>query len=644
MSQNLQSKTQDVIFEIKNRLDIVDTVSEHVVLKKSGRNYWGLCPFHKEKTPSFSVNHDKNIFKCFGCGVGGDSISFLMKLNNSTFYEVIADLAQKYGLQLPSFDQSSEKTELREKIYDINKKTVEYYTNLLLEAPEAASAREYLAKREINKDIIEKFNLGFSLKQADGLINHLVGNFKTDFDLLDKAGLISKRTTGNGYCDRFRNRIMIPIQDEKGNFIAFGARALEDSQNPKYLNSPDTLTFNKSRSLFALYQAKESIRNLDNVIIMEGYFDVISAHTHGLTNVVATLGTALTEQHLKILARYTDSRRIYLAFDVDEAGVSATNRGAEIIKSVFDGLGDIKQFDENFTSFSDTNNRSSCEIRVVPIPTGKDPDEFIRTDGIDAYKKLVNQAPLLIDYQINRIIKSKDNITSPQDKAHLIKQLIPVLTEIKNSIILDEYIHLVAERLQIHEESLAKEVKKSLQKSSKNKSDVQPIVNKKLEKHILAQKNLLSLYFINSDKLSILCINNYLKEVNFTDSNYLLIKNEIDKIIQEVSETMSAEELNKELLIRLMDNEAAKQIVVDINFSLDDKKDLSEKLLLQFIQENILYINQYINLQEQEQLKTNYHAAKNDELSSLQLQYKVRELIQLNNSKLEIINNEQEEE
>ncbi|HBH18175.1 MAG TPA: DNA primase, partial [Cyanobacteria bacterium UBA9579] len=404
MSQNLQSKTQDVIFEIKNRLDIVDTVSEHVVLKKSGRNYWGLCPFHKEKTPSFSVNHDKNIFKCFGCGVGGDSISFLMKLNNSTFHETIADLAQKFGLELPTFGQSSEKAELREKIYDINDKSVEYYTKLLLEAPEAFAAREYLAKRDIDADVIKKFNLGFSLKQADGLINYLVGNFKSDFDLLDKAGLISKRTTGNGYCDRFRNRIMIPIRDEKGNFIAFGARALEDSQNPKYLNSPDTLTFNKSRSLFALNLAKESIRNLDKVIIMEGYFDVISAHTHGLTNVVATLGTALTEQHLKILARYTDSRRIYLAFDVDEAGVNATSRGAELIKSVFDGLGDIKQFDENFASLSDTNNRSSCEIRVVTIPTGKDPDEFIRTDGIDTYKNLINKAPLLIDYQINRII------------------------------------------------------------------------------------------------------------------------------------------------------------------------------------------------------------------------------------------------
>lgn len=636
-----QQKNQDVIFEIKNRLDVVDTISEYVVLKKSGRNFWGLCPFHKEKTPSFSVNPDKGIFKCFGCGVGGDSISFLMKVNNKTFYEVVVDLAEKFGLKLPSMQHSAEKTELRNKIYDINFAAAKYFTNLLLEEPEGKKAKEYLFNRGIDREIIQRFNLGFSSKQPDGLINYLVGNFKTDFGLLDTAGLISKRTTGEGYCDRFRNRIIIPIQDEKGNIIAFGARTLEDSQGPKYLNSPETPVFNKSRSLFGLHQAKESIKNLDSIIVMEGYFDVISAHSHGLTNVVATLGTALTEQHIKILARYTNSRLIYLAFDIDEAGVNATNRGAEVIKSVLGGLGDIKQFDENFSaSSSETNNKTSCEIRVISTITGKDPDEFIRTEGIDAYKKLINQAPLLLDYQINRIIKSKDELSSPQDKIHVTKELIPILSEIKNSIILDEYIRLVAERLEINESSLSIEVKKSLQKSTRPRSGFPLILNKKSEKYVLAQKNLLSLYFINSEKHSISCINSYLKEVNFTDSNYLLIKKEIEKII---NETTDIEAINKELFTRFADNEEAKQILVDIIFSLDDKRCLEGSLLSRYISENILYIDQYHKLQEQESLKTNYHAVKNDESSSLQLQYKVRELIKINNARLEIINEQENE-
>ena len=426
-----------------------------------------------------------------------------MKLNNTTFYEVIVELAQKFGLELPAFGQTSEKTELKNKIYELNKAATQFYTKTLLEDPSAQKAREYLFNRAIDTTIIHKFDIGFSLKQPDSLINHLIDNHKANFDVLESAGLISKRTTGTGYCDRFRNRIMIPIQNDKGDIIAFGARTLEDSQSPKYLNSPDTLVFNKSRNLFALHQAKDSIKSEDSVLIMEGYFDVISAHSHGLTNVVATLGTALTEYHIKILARYTESRRIYLAFDMDEAGINATSRGAEVIKSVFSVLGDIKQFDENFAPVSFINNRSSCEIRVVNTITGKDPDEFIRTNGIQAYKQLINQAPLLIDYQINRIIKSKGETNTPQEKADLSNMLIPILSEIKNSIIRNEYVRLVAERLEINEESLAIEVKKSLQKTYQ-KPKMQIIVNKNLKRHILAQKNLLSLYFIDSTHFSTL--------------------------------------------------------------------------------------------------------------------------------------------
>lgn len=636
------NQNNDVTSEIKSRLDIVDVVSEHVVLKKSGKNYWGCCPFHNEKTPSFSVNPDKGIFKCFGCGVGGDAISFLMKVNNNTFFEVISDLASKFGIEMPSFGQSAEKTELKNKIYEINLEAAKYFNKILLESSEGIHAKEYLFKRDIDRKVIENFNLGYALKQPDGLINHLIDKFKASYDLLDKAGLVSARTSGNGYVDRFRNRIMIPIQDDKGNIIAFGARSLDNSQNPKYLNSPDTILFNKSRSLFALSQAKESIKSSDSVIIMEGYFDVITAHAHGLTNVVATLGTALTEQHIKILARYTESRRIYLGFDADEAGVNATSRGAEVIKSVLSVLGDVKQFDENFVSTGDINNRSSCEIRVVATNTGKDPDEFIRSEGIEAYKMLINQSPLLIDYQINRIINSKGEIQSPQDKAQVSKQLIPILSEIKNAVIRDEYIRLVSERLLINEESLSIEVKKSLQKMLPVRADFKQIVTKNSEKHILAQKNLLGLYFINSDNVSSLCINDYLKEVIFLEPSYELLRQEIIKLTEDSKRKHSvndnAEELTEELLTIFADNEEIKQIIADVIFSLDDKKCLDEKLIRQYIIENITYIRRYIALKEQDELRSEYYANKDDELSSLQLQYKVKELIQLSQVRLEKIN------
>lgn len=640
MSFNLSNSqnNQDALFEIKNRLDIVDVVSEHVVLKKSGRNFWGLCPFHKEKTPSFSVNPDKGIYKCFGCGEGGDAISFLMKVNNESFFEVLSELAQKYNIQLPTNGNYSEKAELRNSICEINASAVKYYKNLLLTNPNAQKAKEYLNNRGITDDIIDKFNLGYSLKQPDGLINHLMEKIKPNFELLEKAGLTSKKSTG-GHCDRFRHRIMIPIQDDKGNFIAFGARALDDSQNPKYLNSPDTPVFNKSRSLFALDQAKDSIKNSDSVLVMEGYFDVISAHAHGLTNVVATLGTALTEQHLKILAKFTQSRRIYLAFDADNAGVSATNRGAEIIKNVFEGLGEIKQFDENFSATSDDiSSRTSCEIRVVSTNTEKDPDEFIRNEGIEAYKDLIKKAPLLIDYQINSIIKSKNEITNPQEKAQLAKKLIPILSEIKNSIIRDEYVDIVAKKLGINTDSLATEVKKSSHNlTSSKKVKINQIINKKSEKHLLVQKNLLSLYFMDSDKLSNSCINNYLKEVNFTNPEFLLIKSKLETLINKSENT---ENLINLLMAELADNDKAKQTVVDMIVSLDSIKDLDERHLNEYILENIQCANQCQAFIEKNKLKDDYHSAEDDEIRALQLQYKVRELVEQSKYRLETINDQ----
>jgi len=639
MAQNQHTNTPviDAVAEIKNRLDIVDVVSEHVALKKSGRNFWGCCPFHKEKTPSFSVNPDKGIFKCFGCGAGGDSLSFLMKINGHSFYETISDLAQKFGIQLKSQNFSPEKNELKKQILNLNFEATRFYTEALLLSAEASKARDYLAKRNITEDVIRKFNIGFAPNSYDSLLKHFQGK-GVENSLLSSAGLVSEKNSGNGYVDRFRNRIMIPIQDEKGDFIAFGARAIEDDQQPKYLNSPDTPVFNKSRSLFALYQAKQAIKEQDSVIIMEGFFDVISAHIHGLENVVATLGTALTEQHIKMLARFTDSRRIYLAFDSDEAGINATNRGAEIIKSVFSGLGDIKQFDENFAELSTGDNRSVCEIRVVSNSTGKDPDEFIRTEGLDAYKQVIENAPLLIDYQLNRILESADDVSSPQEKSHIISEIIPILSDIKNSVIRTEYVKIVAEKLVLDEDSINSEIKKNLQKVTKTPrtSNVKKEQNNE-EKYLLAQKNLLSLYFVGSEKISPLCINEYIKEVNFTDENISLIQNEINGLLNEVNSPegqeiggkikLSPEKLSDELFAKLAENEDAKKILVDVICSVDDKKELNTTLLEQYIKDHIAFLKRYSLLEQQNQLKMQYYAQNKDDISSLKQQQLVKELI-----------------
>jgi len=618
--------SNDAVEEIKSRLDIVETVSEQVALKKSGKNYWGLCPFHKEKTPSFSVNPEKGIYKCFGCGEGGDSISFLMKTGNASFWETIVTLAQKFGIDLPQAGVSKEKKELKDQILEVNKEAVEFYKKQLLESNEASLAREYLLKRDINQDIIEKFNLGFSPNNYDKLIKHLSGK-KFSESLLFKAGLTSEKSSGNGYIDRFRNRVMIPIQNEKGEFIAFGARALIDSQQPKYLNSPESLVFSKSRSLFAIHQAKEVIKEQDSVVLMEGYFDVISAHVHGINNVVATLGTALTPQHIRIISRFSHSRKIFLAFDSDEAGIAATNRGAEVIKSTFEGLGEIRHFDESFADSSISKDRTVCEIRVISPNTGKDPDEFLRAEGAEAYRELMKNAPLLIDYQLNRLIGMKNTADSPQAKANLSNEIIPLLSEINNSIIRDEYIRLVSEKLGVNEESLNNEVRKTLQKVTSQEKNIRGFLttSNKTDKHILAQRNLLGLYFLDTEKFTPLCINKYLRDVKFTECNFELIKSYIEDIIEE---TNDSNVLFRKILIEFAENEQIKKDLTDIVYSMEDKKDLNFDSIDQYVKDHMNYLNSYQMSEMHNKLRSDYYEDNKDDTSSIQRQQEVKKILE----------------
>ncbi len=442
-----------VVEEIKNRLDIVDVVSKYVVLKKSGRNFSGLCPFHNEKTPSFVVTPSRQIFKCFGCNEGGDVIAFLMKINNQSFIDVVKEQASLLGIELPNSygEKSKETKEETERLKDAVYEAMVFYHNNLQNNEKAL---EYLEKRGVGEVAIGKFFLGLSLNSNFELKKHLREKGFTN-DELYKAGLLYEKD--GEYVDRFKNRIIIPIFDVNSRPVAFGARAITEGQNPKYLNSPESIIYNKSSVLFGLNSAKDAIRDEDAVIIMEGYFDVISAQISGVKNVVASCGTALTPQHIKLLSRYTLSRRIFLAFDADGAGRKATKSGANVIKEIFKGLGDIKQAD---ISYAKTDERNVCEIRVVEQLGGKDPDEYIREFGAESYKEQIKKAPLLLDYELEQAEKQYSKEMSPQEKSILVQQIADILKEIQNPVILSDYVRRTSYKIEVDEIILKKEVLK----------------------------------------------------------------------------------------------------------------------------------------------------------------------------------------
>lgn len=611
---------EEALSQIKSQMDIVDIVSEEVVLKKKGSNYWGLCPFHGEKTPSFSVNAERGFFKCFGCGVGGDAITFLMKIHNWDYMQTIKYLAERYNVELPEYNGDGGKhKEERTLMTEACKKAVEFYQDILLSSPSDNIAVKYLNKRDITPAIISKFSLGLSLKEPNMLYNKL----KRDYDdsILEKAGLILKSNQGR-YVDRFRNRIIIPIQNEQGEYIAFGARAIEEGQNPKYLNSSDSPIYNKSRILYGLYTAKEAIKKEDSVVIMEGYFDVISAQAHGIHNAIASCGTSMTLEHVKMLSKYTRSRRIYLSFDTDLAGQNATKRGGELIKSAFSGLGNIKQFDESHISTND--DKYACEIRVVSPPEGKDPDEFIRSSGAEAFKSYIEHAPLLLDFELNQLLKKKNEVTTPQEKSELVKEILPVLNDVQNPIIQSEYVKIVATALSLDDKALQQDVKKASRTdfivpevSSVNVTKSSPIEE-------IAQKNLLSLFLVNVSPYSTDMISGRIKSVNFTNKTLIIVKDTIDKLINTVN---NVNDLTNKLYIEFSQNQEIKSLITDLICISETFNNLKEAEFDAIIRENIETLEKCRLNEEHLQMKKLYQEANDDETESLKVQMQLRDKI-----------------
>ena len=614
---------EEVISLIKDRLDIVDVVSQYVVLKKSGANYWGLCPFHNDKKPSMSVSPSKGIYKCFSCGAGGDALSFLVKIQNREYKDVILELAEKYGIELPQkFHSSKENKSQKKEMILACEKAAKFYKLQLKTAEDANKAMAYLRGRDITDDIIDKFTLGWAPNKYDTLYKELKKEFKDE--ILEKAGLILKSNSG-GWIDRFRNRIIIPIQNENGEYVAFGARAVDEGQNPKYLNSSDSLIYNKSKILFGLNSAQEAIKAEDGVIIMEGYFDVISAQAHGVENAVASCGTALTPDHVKLLSRYTKSRRIYLSFDTDSAGINATKKGSAVIKETLSALGNIKQFDESHIS-SNTDNKYACEIRVVSQPEGKDPDEFIRSTGADAFRQYVKNAPLLIDFLLNNILKEKNNARTPQEKAELVNQIIEVLKDVNNKIIQSEYVKMVSTVIDVDENAMLKELANYRESGVYSQVENKKLVTNSSQFEIKAQKNLLSVFLANDSSLSFKQLNELLPENIIQDETLIIVKNTIDKLSCTIN---NVKELTKSLYTEFIEDDNLTQILTDIVELSEAFNGLEPAEFERAVKENVVRLKRCYQEKETEEIRRKYKQVNDDDIEALRMQIQLRDKIKL---------------
>ncbi|MBO4292956.1 MAG: DNA primase [Clostridia bacterium] len=420
--------SEAIIDEVRQSNDIVDVISQYVHLKRSGRNYFGLCPFHNEKSPSFSVSPDKQIFHCFGCGVGGNVFSFLSKIENISFIEAVQNLAARANITLPTLEgnSDSEKEELKAKVYKVNEFTAEFYHQNLYK-PEAKPGQEYVKKRKLSNETLKAYKIGFSGKY-DELYKALKQQGFEDKEILE-SGLVNKNENGK-YIDRYRNRLMFPICDIRGRVIAFGGRVLDDSK-PKYINSPENVVYSKGRHLFGLNVAKKS--DLKKILIVEGYMDVISLHQRGITNVVGALGTALTQNQGWLLRR--NSEQVILGFDSDGAGQTAILRSIEILQNM------------------------GCDMRILQMEGAKDPDEYVIKYGNARFQALMDKAISLIEYKV-KILKKDLNLENTSDKIKFLNEISKLISTVENNMEREVYIENIAKNYNISKEAIYAQVNK----------------------------------------------------------------------------------------------------------------------------------------------------------------------------------------
>ncbi|SHI89261.1 DNA primase [Lutispora thermophila] len=495
--------SEELVSEILEKNDIVDVISQYMNLKKRGRNYVGLCPFHSEKTPSFNVSQDKQLFYCFGCGEGGNVSTFIQKIERMSYPESLRFLAERAGIEIREnlSEKESEKAKKKQLLINISREAARFFYKNLNKNPQAM---KYLYNRGLSRDIIRRFGLGYSLNSWEGLKNFMAAK-GIDPEYLYSAGLLVKRNNNEGYYDRFRNRIMFPIIDLKGNVIAFGGRVMDDSK-PKYLNSPDTPIYNKGHNIYALNLVKQ-IKDLKNIIVVEGYMDAISLHQYGINNAVASLGTAFTEQQAKLLKRYADE--IIIAYDSDVAGQTATLRGLAILE------------------------KEGCNVKVIRLPKGKDPDEYIRKEGLDAFKNLVENSMSLVEYKIHNL-KQNINIQEIEGRVKFVKQLATILNTIDSPAEVDAYIKKYSREMQINEAAIYDELNR-IKKRHTNGNNRHNIVDRTSGINVTISKKAISGEFIAEKKLLNMCFQDKSKaEYIFRQINPDYFSNQLNQRIAEI--------------------------------------------------------------------------------------------------------------
>ena len=493
--------SEEIINDVRQSNDIVETISQYVHLKRSGRNFFGLCPFHNEKSPSFSVSPDKQIFHCFGCGVGGNVFTFVSKIEGLNFVETVQMLAEKANIQLPTLENSGDslKEELKAKVYKVNEFTAEFYHQNLYK-PQAKIAQEYVKKRQLSNETLKSYRIGFSGK-FDELYKKLKQQGFGEQEILE-SGLVNRNENGT-YIDRYRNRLMFPICDTRGRVIAFGGRVLDDSK-PKYINSPENVVYSKGRHLFGLNVAKKG--DTKRLLIVEGYMDVISLHQRGITNVVAPLGTALTEQHGWLLRK--NAEQIILSFDSDDAGLKAKIRALDILQNM------------------------GCDLRILQIEGAKDPDEYIVKYGNARFKNLVDKALSVIEFKVKILLKDL-NLENTNDKIKFLNEIAKLISSVDNTIEKEVYIEKIGKEYDVSKEAIYAEVNKLTYKqkrdTEKNLEKTKPVIlHKKEEKIEISQsikrrENTIISILLTGDLSIFQIIKQNIKPEDFKDENNIKI-------------------------------------------------------------------------------------------------------------------------
>jgi len=439
---------EEIIEEVRLRTDIIEVISEYVSLQRKGNNYWGICPFHSEKTPSFSVSAEKQMFYCFGCNSGGNAFSFVMKKENWSFVESVQNFASRYGVALPEKSlspQEREENRLRRRWEEIHEWATSYYQDILVRLPEGEPGRVYFAKREVDLDTINRFRLGYAPERWDGLITYMQERGVQPHELVGAGLALEKVTSGkvSRYYDRFRNRVLFSILDRRYHTIAFGGRVLDDSL-PKYLNSPESTFYNKGHHLYGMHRAHQGIREEGYALLVEGYMDVIALQNAGFPNAVASLGTALTRNQATLLKRY--AQRVVLLYDSDEAGVQAALRGGEILCDV------------------------GIRVDVLTLSGAKDPDEFLKSYGLEEFKRSLSRALTYVEFKYRTFVQNKLPQTIPE-KAEIVMKLAPDILRVNSPVEREGYERFLSLELGLTLEAVQREIVSQEPKKAKKERE-----------------------------------------------------------------------------------------------------------------------------------------------------------------------------